>query len=61
MGRAFEIRNLNSEIKGQRHLNERTRAQDDQKRRAAAFQKKLQGSLPAGHPLRRAAEEKDLA
>jgi four helix bundle protein len=50
----------NSEIKGQRHLNERTRAQDDQKRRAAAFQKKLLANLPASHPLRRAAEEKDL-
>ena len=50
----------NSEIKGQRHLNERTRAQDDQKRRAAALQKKLLANLPAGHPLRRAAEEKDL-
>ncbi len=50
----------NSEIKGQRHLNERTRAQDDQKRRAAALQKKLLANLPAGHLLRRAAEEKDL-
>lgn len=48
----------NSEIKGQRHLNERTRAQDDQKRRAAAFQKQLLENLPPNHPLRRQAEEK---
>jgi len=46
----------NSEIKGQRHLNERVRAQDEQKRRAAAFQQKLLENLPANHPLRRQPE-----
>lgn len=46
----------NSEIKGQRHLNERVRAQEEQKRRAAAFQQKLLENLPANHPLRRQTE-----
>ena len=49
----------NSEIKGQRHLNERVQAQEEQKRRAAAFQQKLLENLPANHPLRRQAEEID--
>ena len=47
----------NSEIKGQRHLNERTRSSADQKRRAEAFQKELLNRLPANHPLRRNPEE----
>jgi four helix bundle protein len=50
----------NSEIKGQRHLNDRVRKEQDQRQRAAALQKKLLSNLPAGHPLRRAAEEKEL-
>jgi hypothetical protein len=45
----------NSEIKGQRHLTDRTRAQDEQKQRAAAFQKRLLENLPLNHPLRRPA------
>jgi len=49
----------NSDIKGQRHLNERVRKEQDQKQRAAAFQKKLLENLPAIHPLRRQAEEKE--
>jgi len=49
----------NSEIKGQRHLNERVRKEQDQKQRATAFQKRLLGNLPANHPLRRQAEEKE--
>jgi four helix bundle protein len=49
----------NSEIKGQRHLNERIRKEQDQKQRTAVFQKKLLENLPANHPLRRAAEEKE--
>ena len=48
----------NSGIKGQRHLNERVRKEQDQKQRAAAFQKRLLENLPASHPLRRAAEER---
>jgi four helix bundle protein len=31
----------NSDIKGQRHLNDKSRQADDQKKRAAAFQKEL--------------------
>jgi four helix bundle protein len=49
----------NSDIKGQRHLNERARAQDSQKRRAAAFQRRSLENLPPNHPLRRQAEEKE--
>ena len=49
----------NSEIKGQHHLNERVRREQDQKQRAAAFQKRLLGNLPANHPLRRQAEEQE--
>jgi four helix bundle protein len=48
----------NSDIKGQRHLNDWTRAEDGQKRKAAALQKQLLRSLPATHPLRREAEER---
>ena len=43
----------NSDIKGQRHLNNRVRAGDDHKRKAVAVQKKLLANLPANHPLRR--------
>ena len=49
----------NSEIRGQRHLNDRTRTKGEQKRRAAAFQQKLLENLPATHPLRRQAEAKE--
>ncbi|MBI5395915.1 MAG: four helix bundle protein [Verrucomicrobia bacterium] len=45
----------NSEIKGQRHLNDRTRSAAEQKRRAEAFQKELLNRLPANHPLRQQA------
>jgi hypothetical protein len=48
----------NSEIRGQRHLNDRVRKEQDQKQRAAAFGKKLLANLPANHPARRAAEER---
>jgi four helix bundle protein len=50
----------NSDIKGQRHLNERTRREDDQKKRAAALQKDLLRKLPASHPLRRDAEARGV-
>jgi len=49
----------NSEIKGQRHLNNRTRDQDERKRRADALDKRLREMLPSNHPLRVAAEEKE--
>lgn len=42
----------NSEIKGQRHLNNQVRAEDEQKRKAKALQKKLLENLPVNHPLR---------
>ena len=42
----------NSEIKGQRHLNESVRRQSRQKKTSAAFQEKLLAVLPPGHPLR---------
>ena len=49
----------NSGIKGQRHLNDRVRKEQDQKQRAATFQKRLLENLPASHPLRRQAEERE--
>lgn len=49
----------NSEIKGQRHLNNRVRKEMDQNRRASAFQKRLLENLLASHPLRRQVEDKE--
>lgn len=49
----------NSEITGQRHLNDRVRREQGQKQRATALEKQLLANLPASHPLRRAAEEKE--
>jgi four helix bundle protein len=43
----------NSDIKGQRHLNDSVRQRDDQRKRSAAFDEKLREALPADHPLRR--------
>lgn len=48
----------NSEIKGQRHLNAKTRQQDDEKKRAEEFRKENLLRLPPGHPLRKEAEER---
>jgi four helix bundle protein len=50
----------NSEIKGQRHLNAKSRAQDEQQKKAADLQKRLVRNLPPGHPLRKDAEERGL-
>jgi len=50
----------NSDIKGPRHLNEKVRREDEQKKRAAAFSKGLLRKLPPGHPLRKDAEERGL-
>jgi len=47
----------NSEIKGQRHLTDKSRREDEQKKRAAAFEKELIRRLPAWHPKRKEAEE----
>ncbi len=48
----------NSEVKGQRHLNDRSRASDDQRKRAAAVSEKLLQNLPPDHPLRREREQR---
>jgi len=43
----------NSDIKGQRHLNEKSRQHFDSKRKAEDFQQELMERLPPNHPLRR--------
>lgn len=50
----------NTEIKGQRHLNEKTRAAADKQKRLAALDKELLRQLPAWHPKRKEAEEQGL-
>jgi four helix bundle protein len=50
----------NSDIKGQRHLTDKSRSKDDQKKRAATLQKELLRKLPPSHPLRKDAEERGL-
>jgi len=50
----------NSEIKGQRHLTEKSRRADGQEKRAAAFGKEILRRLPAWHPKRKEAEDKGL-
>jgi four helix bundle protein len=43
----------NSEIKGQRHLNDRTRQHYDADKKAGEFQQELLERLPPDHPLRK--------
>jgi four helix bundle protein len=50
----------NSEIKGQRHLTARARAEAEQKKRREEFEKELLRRLPAWHPKRKEAEEQGL-
>jgi len=50
----------NSEIKGQRHLNDRERRQFDQKQKAVAFRERLREMLPPGHPLRRGGAQSQI-
>ena len=50
----------NSEIKGQRHLTDKSRQADERKQRAEAFNVTLLRHLPAWHPKRKEAEEKGL-
>lgn len=57
-GWADSLQNL--DIKGQRHLNDKSRQADDQKKRASAFQIELLRKLPAWHPKRKDAEERGL-
>jgi four helix bundle protein len=40
----------NTEIKGQRHLSDRTRREYDSRKRAAAFQREIQQRLRQAHP-----------
>jgi hypothetical protein len=49
-----------SDIIGPRHLNRRTRLADEDRKRAAAFQKVLLSKLPPTHPLVREAQERSL-
>lgn len=50
----------NSDIKGQRHLTDKSRAEDERKKHAAAFEKELLRKLPAWHPKRKEAEAQGL-
>jgi four helix bundle protein len=43
----------NSEIKGQRHLTEKSRQQYDSKRQAEEFKQELMNLLPPDHPLKK--------
>ena len=58
--RAWADHLQNSEITGPRHLTAKSRRDDEQKKRAAAFQKELLRKLPPGHPLRKDAEERGV-
>jgi len=51
--RAWADHLQNSDIKGQRHLNKKSRAQYDSKKGAEEFEKELRQKLPPGHPLRK--------
>jgi four helix bundle protein len=50
----------NSEIKGQRHLNDKTRQEAEREKRRLEFDKVLLRHLPAWHPKRKEAEENGL-
>ena len=50
----------NSDIRGQRHLNQKSRQDSEQARRAEAFRKELLRRLPEWHPMRKEAQEKGL-
>jgi four helix bundle protein len=51
--RAWADHLQNSEIKGQRHLNEKSRKGYQARKEQADFRQELLEKLPAGHPLRR--------
>jgi len=51
--RAWADHLQNSDIKGQRHLNEKTRLHYDSKKDVEEFQNELQKRLPPNHPLRK--------
>jgi len=50
----------NSDIKGQRHLNDRVRETEAKEKRALEFRKKLLRGLPLNNPARRDAEERGI-
>ena len=51
--RAWADHLQNSDIKGQRHLNKRTRAQYNQGKEEENFREELLNKLPPDHPLRK--------
>ena len=51
--RAWADHLQNSDIKGQRHLNEKTRQRYDAEKKADQFERQLMSSLPADHPMRK--------
>lgn len=58
--RAWADHLQNSDIKGQRHLTDKSRAEDERRKRARALDITLLKHLPAWHPKRKEAEEKGL-
>lgn len=50
--RAWADHLQNSDIKGQRHLNDRERRRYESKKGAEQFQNELMGVLPEGHPMK---------
>lgn len=58
--RAWADQLQNSDIKGQRHLTERSRQEVEEKKRAENVQRELLRRLPQDHPLRKDAEERGL-
>ena len=50
----------NSEIRGQRHLTDKSRLEGEQKKRVAAVQKDLLEKLPPNHPLRNDARKRGV-
>lgn len=48
----------NSDIKGQRHLNDRVRAENKARKDAHDWERKTMSMLPANHPMRSAWEKK---
>ncbi len=51
--RAWADHLQNSEIKGQRHLNKKSKAQCNQEKEEEDFRKELLSKLPPNHPLRK--------
>jgi hypothetical protein len=51
--RAWADHLQNSDIKGQRHLNEGVRKRYETKKGAEQFQSELMGLLPEGHPMKK--------